>query len=39
MGGEMRYFRSYAGAGLETFTGQALYVGPTDNLEADGPTE
>jgi hypothetical protein len=29
MGGEMRYFRSYAGAGLETFTGQALYAGPT----------
>jgi hypothetical protein len=29
MGGEMRYFRSYEGAGLETFTGQALYIGPT----------
>jgi hypothetical protein len=29
LGGEMRYFRSYEGAGLETFTGQALYVGPT----------
>ena len=29
MGGEMRYFRSYAGAGLEIFTGRALYVGPT----------
>ena len=29
MGGEMRYFRSYEGAGLEIFTGQALYAGPT----------
>jgi hypothetical protein len=29
MGGEVRYFRSYEGAGLETFTGQAVYVGPT----------
>jgi hypothetical protein len=29
MGGEVRYFRSYEGARLETFTGQALYVGPT----------
>jgi hypothetical protein len=29
MGAEMRYFRSYEGALLETFTGQALYIGPT----------
>jgi hypothetical protein len=29
MGGEMRYLRSYEGAALETFTGQALYLGPT----------
>jgi hypothetical protein len=29
MGGEVRYFRSYEGAALETFTGQALYLGPT----------
>jgi hypothetical protein len=29
MGGEVRYFRSYEGAGLDTFTGQAAYVGPT----------
>jgi hypothetical protein len=29
VGGETRYFRSYAGAALETFTGQAFYIGPT----------
>jgi hypothetical protein len=29
IGGEGRYFRGYEGAGLETFTGQALYLGPT----------
>jgi hypothetical protein len=29
IGGEARYLRSYQGAGLETFTGQALYLGPT----------
>jgi hypothetical protein len=29
VGGEVRYFRSYGGAGLDAFTGQAVYVGPT----------
>ena len=29
VGGETRYFRGYEGAGLETFSGQAIYVGPT----------
>jgi hypothetical protein len=29
MGGEVRYLRSYQGAALEAFTGQALYLGPT----------
>jgi hypothetical protein len=29
IGGEARYLRAYQGAGLETFTGQALYLGPT----------
>jgi hypothetical protein len=29
LGGEARYFRSYLGAGLQTFTGQAFYIGPT----------
>jgi hypothetical protein len=29
IGGEMRYFRSYEGAGLDTFTGHAVYIGPT----------
>jgi hypothetical protein len=29
IGGEVRYFRSYEGAGLQTFTGHALHVGPT----------
>jgi hypothetical protein len=29
IGGEARYLRAYAGAGLETLTGQALYLGPT----------
>jgi hypothetical protein len=29
VGGEVRYFRSYEGAGLDTLTGQAVYVGPT----------
>jgi hypothetical protein len=29
IGGEARYFRAYEGAGLETLTGQALYLGPT----------
>jgi hypothetical protein len=29
VGGEVRYLRSYAGAGLDTFSGQAVYVGPT----------
>jgi hypothetical protein len=29
IGGEARYLRAYEGAGLETFLGQALYLGPT----------
>jgi hypothetical protein len=29
VGGEVRYFRSYEGAGLDKFTGNAVYVGPT----------
>jgi hypothetical protein len=29
IGGEVRYFRSYEGAGLDKFTGHAVYVGPT----------
>ena len=29
IGGEVRYFRSYEGAGLDTFTGHAVYIGPT----------
>ncbi|HMA70590.1 MAG TPA: hypothetical protein VKP67_03740 [Xanthobacteraceae bacterium] len=29
LGGEVRYLRDYSGAALNTFSGQALYVGPT----------
>jgi hypothetical protein len=29
VGGEVRYLRSYEGAGLDTLSGQAVYVGPT----------
>jgi hypothetical protein len=29
IGGEARYFRAYQGAGLEIFSGDALYLGPT----------
>jgi hypothetical protein len=29
LGGEARYFRKYDGIGLEEFSGQALFVGPT----------
>src|ERR1700736_5554744 len=29
VGGEVRYLRKYEGIGLEEFTGQALFVGPT----------
>jgi hypothetical protein len=29
LGGEARYFRKYDGIGLDDFTGQALFVGPT----------
>jgi hypothetical protein len=29
IGGEARYFRAYQGAGLEIFTGDAFYLGPT----------
>jgi hypothetical protein len=29
MGGELRYLRAYEGLGLNTFTGEALYLGPT----------
>jgi hypothetical protein len=29
IGGEARYLRAYQGAGLESLTGQALYLGPT----------
>jgi hypothetical protein len=29
LGGEARYFRRYDGVGLEEFSGQALFVGPT----------
>jgi hypothetical protein len=29
IGGEVRYFRSYEGSGLDKFTGNAVYIGPT----------
>jgi len=29
MGGEMRYLRAYDGLGLNRFSGEALYIGPT----------
>jgi len=29
LGGELRYLRKYEGLGLETFTGDALFAGPT----------
>ena len=29
LGGEARYFRRYEGIGLEEFSGQALFIGPT----------
>jgi hypothetical protein len=29
MGGELRYFQTYEGLGLNTFMGEALYLGPT----------
>ena len=29
LGGEMRYLRAYAGMGLNTFQGEALFAGPT----------
>jgi len=29
LGGEARYFRKYEGIGLEEFSGQALFIGPT----------
>jgi hypothetical protein len=29
MGGEMRYLRAYEGMGLNTFKGEALFIGPT----------
>ena len=29
LGGEARYFRQYEGIGLEEFSGQALFIGPT----------
>jgi hypothetical protein len=29
VGGEARYLRKYEGIGLEEFSGQALFVGPT----------
>jgi hypothetical protein len=33
VGGEARYLRKYDGIGLEEFTGQALFVGPTAYLQ------
>jgi hypothetical protein len=33
LGGEARYFRRYEGIGLEEFSGQALFVGPTAYLK------
>lgn len=29
LGGEIRYFRQYEGIGLDEFSGQALFIGPT----------
>ena len=29
LGGEVRYFRKYDGIGLDAFSGQALFIGPT----------
>jgi hypothetical protein len=29
VGGEVRYLRAYSGLGLDTFAGQAIFVGPT----------
>ncbi|WP_204270738.1 hypothetical protein, partial [Escherichia coli] len=29
LGGEVRYFRKYEGIGLDEFSGQALFIGPT----------
>jgi hypothetical protein len=29
LGGEARYLRDYSGPALNTFSGQALYIGPT----------
>jgi hypothetical protein len=33
LGGEARYFRKYDGIGLEEFSGQAFFVGPTAYLQ------
>ena len=33
LGGEMRYLRSYEGFGLQEFSGDALFVGPTAYLQ------
>jgi hypothetical protein len=33
VGGEARYLRKYEGIGLEEFSGQALFVGPTAHLQ------
>jgi hypothetical protein len=35
LGGESRYLRRYEGFGLETFAGQALFLGPTIYLQLD----
>ncbi|MCW2282795.1 hypothetical protein M2323_000560 [Rhodoblastus acidophilus] len=32
MGGEMRYLRAYDGLGLNRFSGEALYIGPTFSM-------
>jgi hypothetical protein len=38
LGGELEYYRAYDGLALKTFTGHALYAGPTMHIQFTGKT-
>jgi hypothetical protein len=36
MGGEIQYYRAFDGLGMQTFVGNALYIGPTMHIQMSG---
>ena len=36
LGGELQYYRTFDGLGMQTFAGNALYIGPTLHIQFSG---